>query len=984
MIATYTFYFAQPWWLAACALAVPMAWMGLRNLSSLWLPRRLAAVLLRTAVVCLLAMLLARPMMAEKSDQLTVLTVVDRSLSIPLKLQESGVNYLNAALGHHSPTDQLAVVDVAEAASIAKLPSRELTVQHRSTNLTGDQSYLESGVQMAMAIAPPDTATRILLVSDGNETSGDLKEVARTAAANHIPIDVLPLRYNHQHEVVFTRLSAPLKAHSGQTITLRFVLNSTADGVRGLLHLTLNGQAVHLDSTTSGTDAPLVLNKGINVKTVSLPVGTRGIQEFEATFIPDDPKQDEISQNNLASAMTFVAGAGHVLLVDSDGKSAGLLKSALQLANMDVRYLGATQFPSRLSDLLDTDCIILCDSDNGDFTLQQQDMLCRYVSDMGGGLIMTGGPHAFGAGGWIGSPVASILPVDMDPPQKEQMPKGALVLIMHACEMPDGNMWGKKTALAAINTLSRLDMAGVLSYSYNSTTGDWVYPLKELGNKQAIIAAIQQMDMGDMPDFGSPMQAAFTALKASNAGQKHIIIISDGDPAPPSQQLIKQLQDSAITCSGVAYFAHDANCKVSLQKIAQATKGRFYEVTDPEKLPQIFIKEAQVVRRALIVEETFTPKISFSVNELIKGISALPQLDGYVLTGPGTGLSQTVLKSKQGDPVLATGQFGLGRVVAFTSSVDTRWAAQWTTWSNFKGFWEQAVRWCGKSATASDCEIFADVQDRRVDVTVEAAESGGNLPQLNSIGGQVISPDMAVKELSLNQVGPGRYHAVFQAKGSGSYLVNLQYTKPGSTARQMVQSVVTVPYAPEFKDLSDNAALLAELASMTGGRIIQNDPAAANLFDRAGVVFPETALPLTKELSLLWLALFLLDVAVRRIAVDWRALGRRLMALAPRRTGKQKDQTIDRLQVRREQVRKQMDSRAKEVASRHFVAAPGATGELPTTQMAPPPAERSPAQGQSQTPAPPPKQDDDSTMGRLLKAKRKAGDGMHGKDKTQQ
>jgi uncharacterized membrane protein len=649
-----------------------------------------------------------------------------------------------------------------------------------------------------------------------------------------------------------------------------------------------------------------------------------------------------------------------------------------------VRYARAREFPTRLSDLLDTDCIILCDSDVGDFSVQQQDMICRYVTDMGGGLIMTGGPHAFGAGGWIGSPVASILPVDLDPPQKQQMPKGALVLIMHACEMPDGNMWGKKTALAAVNTLSRLDMAGVLSYSYtNSQNGDWVYPLKELGNKQAITRAIDQMDMGDMPDFGSPMQAAFTALKASKAGQKHIIIISDGDPAPPSAQLLKQLKDAAITCSGVAYFAHDPRCKISLQQIAQATGGRFYEVTDPNKLPQIFIKEAQVIRRALIVEETFTPKITFSVNELVKGISSLPQLDGYVLTGPGSGLSQTVLKSKLGDPVLATGQFGLGRVVAFTSSVDTRWAAQWTTWPNYKGFWEQAVRWCGKSATASDCEIFADVQDRRVDVTVETAESGGNIPQLGSIGGEVISPDMAVKELSLNQVGPGRYHAVFEAKGSGSYLLNLQYTKPGSTARQMVQSVVTVPYAPEFKDLSDNAPLLAELATMTGGRMIQGDAAAANLFDRAGVVFPETALPLTKQLSLLWLAIFLLDVAVRRIAVDWRAIARRLLALAPwPKKGQQKDQTIDRLQARREQVRKQMDSRAKEVASRHFAAAPGAAGELPTTKMAPPAAERAPAKGQPQSPAPPPKQDDDSTMGRLLKAKRKASDGMHGKESS--
>ena len=79
---------------------------------------------------------------------------------------------------------------------------------------------------------------------------------------------------------------------------------------------------------------------------------------------------------------------------------------------------------------------------------------------------MVGGAESFGAGGWIGSPVSEILPVDMDPPQKKQLPKGALVLIMHACEMPQGNYWGQQVAIAAVNTLSRLDLVGILAYGW--------------------------------------------------------------------------------------------------------------------------------------------------------------------------------------------------------------------------------------------------------------------------------------------------------------------------------------------------------------------------------------------------------------------------------------------------------------------------------------------------------------------------------------
>ena len=154
---------------------------------------------------------------------------MDRSQSIPAQMSEAALDFLTQAVKARSGDDQLAVVDVAEEASISKLPSDGHEIRRRNTTLTGQQSRLAAGIEMAMAIAPPDSATRILLLSEGNETEGDLKEAAKTAAANGIPIDVLPLEYRYDSEVLFKRLVAPPRARSGQTISLRFVLNSTAD-----------------------------------------------------------------------------------------------------------------------------------------------------------------------------------------------------------------------------------------------------------------------------------------------------------------------------------------------------------------------------------------------------------------------------------------------------------------------------------------------------------------------------------------------------------------------------------------------------------------------------------------------------------------------------------------------------------------------------------------------------------------------------------
>ena len=1030
MIATYGFYFEQPWWLVCGLIAGPVAYLAWRSLRAIGVLRRVAAIALRIAVVLVLAATLARPSITETHDKLALLAVMDRSQSVPEGLQKAAHDYITTALGRKPPGDMLAVIDIAERADITRLPSTASDIPVRTLTLIGDQSRLAAGVQMALAIAPPGTAVRIILISDGNETAGDLKAVARVAAANRIPIDVLSLRYKYDREVVFRRLVAPGRARSGQTVPLRFVLTGTSES-SGKLMLTLNGKPVDLNPNSDSVAAPVHLKPGTNVHTISLPVGTRGVHEFDATFIPDSPADDKLAQNNRASAVTFVAGPGHILVVSADPREAQPLMTAMAGAKIDARGIGAGEFPTQLPGLLDVDAIVLVNTPNHLFTMAQQDMICRYVTDLGGGLVIVGGPESYGAGGWLGSPVAKIIPVDMDPPQKKQMPKGALALIMHACEMPQGNFWGKTVATEAVKVLSKHDLIGVLDYSWNAGAGGghWVYPLSPAGDKTACIAKINQMEMGDMPDFGPPVQAAYTALKAAKAGQKHIIIISDGDPQMPSPALINAVVKEKITITGVAVFPHDQSQVQSLQLLARSTGGRFYNVKNADELPRIFVKEAQVVRRSLIIEDPFQPRIASGLSDILRGVTALPVLDGRVLTGPKGGLSEVVLAAPDKEPLLATEQAGLGRVAAFTSSADSRWAGKWLAWGGFDRFWEQAVRWAAKSPQATDCEAFADIQGRDVTLTVEAVQPGGQFVQFANIVGQVIAPDMTTRPLELRQIGPGQYRANFQADQGGSFLVNLRYRRSGENQTdQLVQSVVTVPFAPEFEDLTDNSALLAQVAEITGGRILDTDPKKADLFSRAGLVKPRLALPLTIPLLLAWVVLFLADVAVRRVAVDFAAIARRLgirtgelagasaiaaaaitlgvlvcvgmlpvglglawhivitaaMLLAAagwllrgiifsRAIPAATDATLAALKARRQSIQQQLkaEGRRQQVA-RRFVAAKGAATELPEPDVAKMPPSHRPAAPTEPKKSQPPAADQETHVSRLLDAKRRA------------
>jgi uncharacterized membrane protein/Mg-chelatase subunit ChlD len=865
--------FEHPAWLWSLLLWIPIIWLGRRSMVGLGPWRQWVAIALRVVSVALLAALLARPLYVRKFDQVTVVAVLDRSQSVPNSLQEAAMNYLTEAVKSKPRRDQLAVVNSGEAALIASLPDTAVVFPRGEPELVCDRTDLAAAVRIAMAIFPGDTAKRIVLISDGNENVGNLREAATVARGNEIPIDVLPIRYEHGREVVLERLTAPHRARVGQTVALRCVLRSTK-ATQGKLLIEENGAVIDLDPDSSELALPITLDAGLNVASVLVPLRSGGTHRFRANFAVAVDGHDALTANNSGAAVTFVASHGRVLISDADGRSARAIAQVLAEARIDAEYRSVDRFPSDLLDLMQFDAAVLVDTPNSSFSLAQQDMLSRYVQDIGGGLVMVGGPDSFGAGGWIGSPVEEALPVELDPPQREQMPKGALVLIMHSVEMPRGNYWGEQVAVAAARSLSRLDLVGLIAYDWNQGGAAWVHPLSPAGDKTAVLSAIRKMQMGDMPDFGSGMEMARDALAACDAGQKHMVIISDGDPTPPSRSLLAKLAAAKITATGVAVFPHSPADVGSLQAIARATGGRFYNVKSPSRLPQIFIKEAQVVRRPLIIEQPFTPRIIDPLSELTKGIElSPPRLDGYVLTAAKKGLVQTAMVSPAGDPILACRQFGIGKTVAFTSDASSRWAETWLTWARFAQFWEQVVRWSMRAGESSDFQVVTDLEGQRATVHVEARTQEGGFANFLDIEGAVIDPDLATVPIRLQQVGPGRYQGGFAVSSHGTYVVNLHYRDDDKTG--LLTGALVVPFAPEFRELKDNTPLLAEVARITGGRLLAGEPEADRLFDHGSLVFPHARKDIWRELAILWLVLFLADVAVRRVALDFVAAWQR-------------------------------------------------------------------------------------------------------------
>jgi uncharacterized membrane protein len=888
--------FDEPVWLVLLILIIPAYLMARRSIGGLSRTKATIVFALRVIVIASLAIALAQPIWEKRGKGLTVTTILDRSLSVPLPLKRESIDFLQrAAEIKESNDDRVAVVTLARDANIAAMPDPASVVTPGQDEADMTATNLAAGVRLAMAIAPDDTANRIVLASDGNETIDSVLAAADLARANSIPIDVLLLEYEHENEVIFERIVAPARERRGKSARLKMVLG-TQRPATGTISLRMNGVPIDLNGPEPGETTHVELEPGpAAVHELTISLDEAGPQRFEAAFTPDDPAQDVIDQNNSAVAVTFVGGEGKVLVIDDGSAESQYLVRALKEAQIDVVVSG----PEAVSDLIALsgyDAIVLANIPRAAFDDDQDLMLHAYVHDLGGGLVMVGGDKSFGAGAWFDSEVSRVLPVELNPPHTRQILRGALALVMHSCEMAQGNYWGQKVAIAAIEALSRLDYVGIIEFNWNKPGAggmgsSWAFPMQPAGDKSAAIAAAKQMVMGDMPDFDSSMQLALDGLNGIRAGQKHTIIISDGDPSPPSQALLNKFISNSITVTTVMVGGHGTPVdRGRMSNVASVTGGRFYEPKNPKQLPQIFIKEAQLVSRSLIQEgDLYQPQVVSRLPGPVEAFASVPAIEGYVLTSMREGLVQTpiVFPTQDGnDPIYAHWNYGLGKSIAYTSDLTGRWGSRWVSWSDFQKFWEQSTRWVMRPSSPANIDVKTHQEGDRAVIEVEALNVDASFMNFLKTNAVVIGPDAVAAPLMLQQTGPGKYRGEFVAGGAGAYLVNINYAGGSDDAplRGNVQAAVTVPYAREFRDVKHNAALLRRLAEMTGGRMLSpTSPELADLFNRESLEVPTSPKRIWDLLAILAAALFVFDVAARRLSIDprWvrglaaRAMGRR-------------------------------------------------------------------------------------------------------------
>ncbi|MBV9132248.1 MAG: VWA domain-containing protein [Chloroflexi bacterium] len=828
--------------------------------SRVYLPpvRRYLALALRSLAVALLVAGLSGPSIRLNASDLSIAILLDRSASITPAERAQEEAFVQDTLSHKAQNDRVAVISFAGEATVERPLSTDPSPPNYAEDdtLRPSRTDLAKAIQLGLGVLPPDSARRLVLISDGNANAGDAQQAAQLAKTAGVQLETLALTADSGPQALVDSLDAPSRVHQGDSFSVTVQVRATQpmDATLELLadDRLVGSQDVQLQAGANRFIMPIdTLQQGTHVLQV--------VMQTDADARPE---------NKTGGAYVVVDGPPSVLIVEGTPGEGQYLAQALQAAGLQVDVTQPQAGPFQPDTLNNYAAVVMANVPANLLSNDGMTALKNYVQSHGGGLVVSGGDQSFGPGLYARTPLEDVLPVQADLRGSSLQAGVGLVLAIDTSGSMSQDVGGttimdlaKEAALGAMETLGAGDDIGVISFEDKSS---WAIPPTPADQTDAITGAVNQMTPGGGDDtLAGALQLGYDGLQPVQARVKHEVVITDGEtPSGDYASIVQQMQANGISVSTIG-IGEQADTQ-QLQQLAQAGGGAYYDGSDPFDLPQLVLKETQQLQRAAIVEKP-TQAVAVGDSPALSGIDpqTLPQLRGYVATTPKP-QSSVVLASPSADPLLVEWQYGLGRVEVWTSDATNRWSTDWLNQGqSFEQFWAQVVKRSMRQADDPNRQVAVSLSGDQATISLDAQTDQHQYVNFLPTVASVVDPLGTPVQVQLPQIGPGQYQATLPATAEGVYTLQVTETSPdGGTTSQ--SSGFVVPYSPEYRDLGTNTELLDSLSSVTGGHGLQTG-ADAVVHDLPSVGAPRTIWPWL--LALLAIVL-VCDIGVRRLRLS--------------------------------------------------------------------------------------------------------------------
>jgi len=772
-------------------------------------------VLIRGAALAALATALLNPKIFQATNALDVVLGVDLSRSVGQEGREKARQVLELARDFSQAETRTGLLAFGRAPEWEFLPRREFSAADFSARVAREETDIQAALQAALAQMGEGRQAKILLISDGNENRGETARVVPLLRAQGAQVWTLPVSLARgKNEIYLSDLHLPRQVDSAEGFEIRAAVESLRDAP-ARLKLLRDGVLER--------ERDIQLKPGTNSVSFKDSLTERGSHSYELVVESGD---DTLAENNLLQGVVEVKGPPRVLLLSAQKDSQRFLADVLRVQGYSVVVSEPQNHGLSLPELSSFDLLVLDNVAAFQLTYAKMENIERYVRDLGGGLLVIGGSQSYGAGGYYRTPLERVLPVDMRPPARLDLPHVALLFVLDKSGSmgagPEGSTkldLAKAAALAAADIMNPTDQVGVLGFD---AAWDWVLPFRQVGKGEWISDRLAGLQSDGGTDLYKAMIEAYRVIATKLAAIKHVLVLSDGltDKADFHALVNKMARDN-ITVSTVS-VGSDADVQL-MADIAKDGRGRGYVALDPQTIPQIFTTETLLISRDLLIEKPFTPSIVAPLGPL-KGIaqSHLPLLRGYVLTYPKP-RAEVLMKADQ-DPLLVSWRYGLGRVTAFTSDLSGRWGKDWVAWQKFPQWASQLVRDAMRKFLQSRMRAELAPEGEQVKVIADFVSPDGKFLNHLRLKSNIAAPNRDTQQQSFQQIAPGRYEGKFIPSQRGIHFLTLYAEGANGEAPLTVATVPYVaPYPKEYRELKPNLSLLSRLAEETGGQMIDPD-----------------------------------------------------------------------------------------------------------------------------------------------------------------
>lgn len=858
-----------PLWLVALPLAAAVVWLARRAGATVTRQQRVA-VALRTAAVVLLVLALAGPRWDAGGRQVDVAFLLDASDSVTPAAAEEARAFLGQALAAAGEGDRAALGVFGRDARLEHGLRVDPPPIDPAVVVDGSASDLARAARLGQGAVGSEQRRRVVLLTDGRPTHGDLPAAAAELAEAGAVLDVVQLDAGGTADLLVEEVAAPGHVRAGDeydvTVTVRHTGDAPAEAV---LSLDADGREVdrRTVSFAPGSTEVAVPRRAGDDET--------GVVRYEARL---SSPASAVADNDVGRAAVRVAGPPRVLVHEREEGLAAHLVEGLRAAGIGTDI--ATTLPP-LDGLLAYDSVVLADVPAGDLGGDAMAALDAYVRDAGRGLVAVGGDSSFGLGDYDGTALEELLPVFARVTEPQRRPEVAQAFVvdtsgsMAAChcrpesvgagaELTEGGVVktdiGKEAVARAIEVLEAQDQVGVLAFD---TATEWVLPLQHVPDQATVDDGLARLHPGGSQDMGQAVREAIDGLRDVEARLRHIVLFTDGWTNDHSSlfDAAEEAREAGITVSvvGTGEGAFD-----ELRRVATIGGGRFYPGHDLLSIPDILAVEVRSVARPVVTEGEFLPRLA-GLAPVTQRLDATPPLAGYLATTAKPAAETLLSVGEERDPLLARWRAGLGTSVAWTSDVEARWSAAWIDWEGFSRFWADTVAETFPSTTDT-LDVSAAATAAGLRVAVELPEPA---PADAEAAVTVTGPDGERREVTLDRDSLTSFSALLDGDLEGVYAVTVALRR-GEEELGRATTTAIRSYSAEYAVAEADDALLAEAAAATGGRV---DPEPAGVFDPAGLPAGTASAELWPWLALAALVLAVTDVGVRRLRLeraDWR------------------------------------------------------------------------------------------------------------------